>query len=372
MSKVKPKILIGPISKYNKGPIPTINRAFINGLSNKYNFCPFYMKRKYGKIEQSNLNFVNLLYFFKHYILWIIKIIVCKPDLVHYPITSYWNLEKSLLFLSTAKFLGVKKVVGHLHGGAFDLFWGKINPLRKRTSLKMFSKLDSIIVASYHWKKFIENNGIKVKVNMVNNPIDGDFEDRMSELNSGNNNKKILFVGSLGKRKGFYDIIEVCKSINYQFTITAVGAEARKNDLFKIKNLIQEFKLSTKIRIIESEKMRLEEKVDFFYNNGIFLLPSHNENFPLVIIEAACASLAIITTRVGALPEFFEHNKSVIFVEPGNIEQIKYAIVDLLNNLEKRKRLGQEARKVFIEKLNREKIIKSLDRVYQSLLVTNY
>lgn len=371
MSKIKPKILIGPVNKYNKGAVPTINRAFINGLSDKYNFLPFYMSRKYGKTEHASLNMVNLLYFFKDYTVWIIKILIFKPDLVHYPITSYWNLEKSLLFLLTAKFLGVKKVVGHLHGGAFDLFWGKLNPLRKRTSVKLFGKLDSIIVASYYWKKFIDNNGIKVTVNVVNNPIDGDFEKRMSKLHSGNNNGKILFVGSLGKRKGVYDIIEVCKSINRQFTITAVGSEERKNDLHKIRNLIKEFKLSTKINIIESEKMKLEEKVNFFGNSEIFLFPSYNENFPLVIIEAACAGLAIITTRVGALPEFFEHNKSVIFVEPGNIEQIKNAIVDLLNNPEKRKRLGKEARKVFLEKLSREKIMKSLDNVYQSVLREN-
>ena len=371
MSKVKAKILIGPVNKYNKGAVPMVNRAFISGLSDKYNFCPFNMKRKYGKTELSNLNLVNLLYFFKHYIIWIMTILIYKPDLVHYPITSYWNLEKSLLFLSTAKFLGVKKVVGHLHGGAFDLFWQKLNPLRKKISLKLFSKLNSIIVASYYWKDFFENNGIKITVNIVNNPIDRDFEMRMSELHSGNNNEKILFVGSLGKRKGVYDIIEVCKSINRQFTITAVGSEERKNDLYKIRNLTKEFKLSPKIRIIKSEKMKLEDKVNFFGNSGIFLFPSHNENFPLVIIEAACSGLAIITTRVGALPEFFEHNKSVIFVEPGNIKQIKEAVIDLLENPEKRKRLGKEARKVFLEKLSRKKIMESLNNVYQSVLREN-
>jgi len=42
--------------------------------------------------------------------------------------------------------------------------------------------------------------------------------------------------------------------------------------------------------------------------------------------------------------------------------------VDLLNNPEKRKELVNEARKVFVEKLSREKIMKSLDNVYQSVL----
>lgn len=63
--------------------------------------------------------------------------------------------------------------------------------------------------------------------------------------------------------------------------------------------------------------------------------------------------------------------KSLIFVEPGNIEHIKNEVVDLLNNPGKREELAREARKVFLEKLSREKIMKSLDKVYSSVLRKN-
>ena len=69
--------------------------------------------------------------------------------------------------------------------------------------------------------------------------------------------------------------------------------------------------------------MNLEDKVNYFTKSAVFLFPSHNENFPLVIIEAACAGLPIISTRVGAVPEFFEHMKNIFFVEPGNLLEIK-------------------------------------------------
>jgi len=105
-----PKILIGCLNKEIKGAIPAITKAFIDGLSYKYNFIPFYKDRKYGKNKTSDLNILNLYYFLKHYIQWIYLILKYKPDIVHYPITSYWNLEKSLIFLITAKKLGVKKL----------------------------------------------------------------------------------------------------------------------------------------------------------------------------------------------------------------------------------------------------------------------
>ena len=74
------------------------------------------------------------------------------------------------------------------------------------------------------------------------------------------------------------------------------------------------------------------------------LLPSYIENFPLVVLEAAAAGQAIITTPVGAVPEFFEDGVSALFVDPGNPQQIANAIMRLLRNPGERRRLDHEAR----------------------------
>ena len=114
--------------------------------------------------------------------------------------------------------------------------------------------------------------------------------------------------------------------------------------------------------------MNLEDKVNYFTKSAVFLFPSHNENFPLVIIEAACAGIPIISTRVGAVPEFFEHMKNIFFVEPGNLIEIKKAIEFMINKPEERTRLGLEARKVYDEMLSQEIIMNQLDKVYKKLL----
>ena len=122
MRRKKPTILLFCDNKEGRGPIPTIAEAFIEGLQQRYTFVRFYTERRYGATARSNFNIVNIYYSFKHLVSWVCRIIYYRPDIAHYAITSYWNLEKSLVFLTISKALGCK-TIGHLHGGAFDDFW---------------------------------------------------------------------------------------------------------------------------------------------------------------------------------------------------------------------------------------------------------
>ena len=368
MKNFKVKILIGSLAKGDYGPITTITNAFIDGLNNKYDMIPHYANRKFGVTSQAGFNVINVYYFFKHLLLWTGRLSYYRPDIVHYPLTSYWNLEKSIIFLKIAKLFRTH-TVAHLHGGSFDKFWKTLSPLRKKLAKRELKQLDALIVLSENWKIWVcENIDLEEdKVIIVNNPIDSEFENNALSFNTleGSN---IFFIGALGKRKGVYDILKVAsqlKKMKINCSILLAGPEERKGDLKKINKIVNRQSLDN-VEVLKP--IYNTEKIDYFKRNSIFLFPSYNENFPLVIIEAAAAGKAIITTKVGALPEFFNHNESVIFVEPGNIEQIIGAIIELLDNQKMRLLLGNGARKVFLNKLSRDKIIDSLDKVYQKIM----
>ncbi len=110
------------------------------------------------------------------------------------------------------------------------------------------------------------------------------------------------------------------------------------------------------------------DKVSLFEKCGILVLPSHFENFPLVVLEAAAAGMAIVSTPVGAVPEFFEDGKSAMFFEIGNAQQLASALQTLLQNPGKREQLGAAAREVFVKRLSRSRIMESLDSVYQHII----
>ena len=130
MQLVKPKVLIGSVTRENKGAIPTITRALIEGLGDRYKFIPHYSERRYGHTATANINFFNIYYFLKHFVLWIFLLFRWRPAIVHYPVTSQWNLEKSSAFLIAAKLVNAR-TVGHLNGGSFDAFWGRLGSVRK-------------------------------------------------------------------------------------------------------------------------------------------------------------------------------------------------------------------------------------------------
>jgi len=367
MKTNKPVILIGSLTKENRGAIPTVTKAFIQGLKKNYHFIPHYVDRRYGETKTSNFNAINIYYFIKHLALWTYKLLIYRPDIAHYPITSYWNLEKSLIFLKVAKLCGCK-TVGHLHGGAFIDFWSSLISIRKKWASRQLSNLDVFVVLSNGWKEKITKtvSEVKGKTFIVHNPIDYEFEKAFSILPNNRSGNKILSVGIMSEQKGLFDVLQVLKSIRNEFEVTVnlVGPEREPNMNQRCLDMIKAYSLEG---IVEMSGAKWgTDKIALFRDSDIFLLPSYTENFPLVIIETACAGLAIITTPVGATPDFFENEKSVIFVEPGNIEQIKNAVVDLLNNPEKRKMLGEGARKVFEEKLSRDNIMNQLDKVYRS------
>jgi len=149
----RPVILIGSLTR-EVGAISTITKAFIEDLQGKYNFVTHSADRRLGNTSLSNFNAINLYYFFKHLGIWICELAAFRPDIAHYPITSYWNLEKSMIFLKVASIFGCK-TIGHLHGGAFIDFWSTLPRIRKIWAFKQLNKLDAFIVLSGGWKERI-------------------------------------------------------------------------------------------------------------------------------------------------------------------------------------------------------------------------
>jgi glycosyltransferase involved in cell wall biosynthesis len=111
-----------------------------------------------------------------------------------------------------------------------------------------------------------------------------------------------------------------------------------------------------------------KEKEELFRKAAVFVLPSHTENLPLVILEAAAAGLAIVTTPVGAIPEILQDGDTAVFVPPGDAGKLRDALRNVLANPGFRQRLGENARVIFRQKFSRERIMGSLDAVYQRAL----
>jgi glycosyltransferase involved in cell wall biosynthesis len=145
--------------------------------------------------------------------------------------------------------------------------------------------------------------------------------------NDNYRNKNILFVGVEWERKGGLLLVEAFKTVlkkHPDARLTIVGC-------------------SPKISVQNCEiigQIPLEEVRQHYAKASVFCLPTRIEPFGIVFIESMLYRIPVVAPRLGALPDFVENNKSGRLVSPNNVDELAECLIDLLNDPEKCKRLG--------------------------------
>lgn len=93
----------------------------------------------------------------------------------------------------------------------------------------------------------------------------------------------------------------------------------------------------------------------------LFVLPSHTEGFPNVVLEAMAMGKPVIATRVGAIPEMLEGGKNGLLVPPRDVDALTNALTQAMDDPECRNTLGEQARRRALE-------FYSLDYVFNTYL----
>ncbi len=85
-------------------------------------------------------------------------------------------------------------------------------------------------------------------------------------------------------------------------------------------------------RVLFTGKLTKEEWIDLAKDCDIFINTSNYDNQPVSIIEAMALGLPVVSTNVGGIPYFLEHDKSGLLVEKGNATAMSDAILKLIND----------------------------------------
>ncbi len=92
------------------------------------------------------------------------------------------------------------------------------------------------------------------------------------------------------------------------------------------------------------------------------------ESFGKVIIEAMASGVPVVASKLGAVGEIIEADKSGIVVEPNDAIALASALSDVLINKDKAKSLALEARKTVEQRFNKEQNIPKIWELYVSVL----
>jgi glycosyltransferase involved in cell wall biosynthesis len=97
-----------------------------------------------------------------------------------------------------------------------------------------------------------------------------------------------------------------------------------------------------------------------YYSHGALLLSTSKfEGFPMVMSEAKTFGLPVVST---AMPYLETLKKGCIQTPPNDADALADAVVDLLQNPEKRRQLGAEGRQDMLENFSNEAVLRNMRR----------
>ena len=219
------------------------------------------------------------------------------------------------------------------------------------------------VVAKSVTNELREYNTNQKEIIVMGNGIDNNVF-KPIEKKSGDN--YILFTGRLSYRKGLFDLIEcgkyICKKYpNISFILVGKGPL-----LDELRKRVNELGMTKQFKFVGF--VNREELITLYQNATIYVLPSHYEGLPTVLLEAMSCGLPVIATAVSGNLDVISHGKNGILIPPKAPEKMAEAISLLLENAELKKHLGENARKTIEENFTWDIISNNFLKCYKSLV----
>lgn len=285
-----------------------------------------------------------------------------KNDILHVHMSSDNSFYRKAVFIRKAHKEG-KKIIIHMHGSTFDLFYKeRCNDTQKQQVREVFAMADQVIALSEDWKEFLaeyicDEQKIVVIYNAVKIP-DAYQKDYA--------NRKMLFLGILGQRKGTYDLIEVLPEILRQYPDCHVyfggdGERQQVEQMCREKGIADHVTFLGWVRGAEKEKLLKE--------CSIYVLPTYHEGMPMSILEAMSYSMAVVSTYVGGIPHIITDGENGLLCEAGDREILCRKLLDLLAEQSLRERLGRNAYQMINCKFDVKENVKKVYAVYEKICI---
>ncbi len=283
-----------------------------------------------------------------------------NPDVLH--INSLWMYPSVITrqWHDSTKKPYVITVNGMLDPWALNNSkWKKVIAgfLYEKENLK---KASCIIANSLKELKAIRNYGLTNPVAIIPNGVDLPV---INEVNkSGNNRKKLLYLGRIHPKKGSEALIEAWNTANHKedtgWDLDIVGWGAEKD----IAQLQEQISNVPTIHFL-GPKFGLEKDA-VFRQADAFILPSYSEGMPMAVLEAWSYQLPVLITSACNL-EIGYQREAAIKIQP-EVNSLKNSLADLFS-LESKKiaQIGYNGRKLVEENFSWIKASEQLEAVYQ-------
>lgn len=268
--------------------------------------------------------------------------------------------------LLAAKLLGIK-VIAHFRAPQ------KIENWLRTANLYLFNSNDTL-------NKSVDSDRDRAKSKVLYNEVDlsrfikKDKKIIKKELGFSTNTLLVGYFGKVRPVKGTEYFMKMAREVssrrnNVSFVIAGgkddVDPEGRY--LKEMKRLANELGIEEKIRFYDwlPDIEKLYSAID------IFVLPSIEEPFGRVLIEAGASATAVVATSVGGIPEVIDNGVNGILVPPKDAGFLTEAVIKLIDSPLLCNELGSKLREKVENNYELNKQLEKLELIYQQLVTSN-
>lgn len=240
----------------------------------------------------------------------------------------------------------------------------RYNPFRNFIVKKLLNGINGVVAVSDALKNGLSQNGINVKM-VIHNGINISewdvLEDEATMFKHSvglDGFSVILFGGRLSGVKGGDIILEAMNLVSKQFPLAKLFVVGKK-DFYAERMEKRAESLGLRDKIIFAGWLSEDDMKKAYAISEIVVVPSvHLDPFPTVNLEALSLRKPVVSTCFGGSSEIIKDGENGFIVNPLNINKLAEVIIELLNDKEKARRLGEEGYRLVAQKYTIEEMAK--------------
>lgn len=191
-----------------------------------------------------------------------------------------------------------------------------INIIQMWLRKKIICAADCCIASSSKAKEKLINYGVEENKIFVS-LLTVDITKYLVNLHKKEKNR-LIFVGTLSFRKGLDLLVKALNKLEHDFEMLIVGDGPEKEN---IEQLAEKYGIKEKITFtgfVEGDNLR-----QLYDESSIFVLPTRQDCYGLVILEAMCANLPVVCSKYAdGVYDLIDQGVNGYIVDPYDAEQI--------------------------------------------------
>ncbi len=175
---------------------------------------------------------------------------------------------------------------------------------------------------------------------------------------------RIVAAGRLHPKKGFDVLIRAVGKLRAWDLEVVCEIAGEGGERGALEGLIRELDLDPCVKLVGWR----QDVAGFLAAGDLFAFPSHQEGFPLTLLEAMGVGLPVVASEIAGPIEMIDEGVNGRLVPEDDPDRLAEALGELIGDRDGARRMGQAARKLVLEEYGPEQLARRLEAVLDGML----